>query len=136
ESPTGEDDGIGGWRVQPWEIVDREHDRPVGRERADGVQRPERDRALLRRLPRRLGAKQRDLERVTLWGRQPGEGLAVDVGEEVDEPCEAQLRLRLARPGREQPDPARAGKIDPGLPQRGLPDPGLADEDQGGALSS
>ena len=130
EPPRGEAQGLGGRRVEPLQVVDRDQDRTGGRQRPQTVEHAQRDRPRLRGVGRRLAAQQRDLERPRLRRGQPVEGVRADAVEQVDQRGERQPRLGVAGPRGEDPVPARPRAGDPGLPQGRLADAGRPGDQQ------
>ena len=130
EPPRGEAQGLGGRRVQPLQVVDRDQHRPGCRQRPQPVEHAERDRARLRGVGRGLATQQRDLERLRLRRGQPGERVRADAVEEVDQRGERQPRLGVAGPRGEDLVPARPRAGDPGLPQGRLADAGRPGDQQ------
>ncbi len=76
----------------------------------------------------RLDPQQGDLERPPLRRGERRERLGADRGEQVGEPGEGQLHLRLDRPGHEHEGAAVARARDRLLPDGGLADARLADD--------
>ena len=105
-------------RVEPLHVVDRDQERPAIGQRAQDVEKTERDRPQLGWPTGRLGAQDRDLERSPLRSVQVPELRAVDPVEKIDEPGECQPRRRSVRTRREHPDPAPTRSGDTGLPER------------------
>ena len=128
EPARGEGERVGGRAVEPLDVVDRDEDGLPGGERAEGAQEADRDRRAFGRRPRRRRAKQRDLERVQLRGREPAELGRDDAVEQVDQRRERVLGLGVGGSRREDAKTALARSVDARLPERRLADSGAADE--------
>ena len=117
-------------RVQPLEVVDRDHQRLTVGQSAQDVEQAERDRPQLGWRADRIGTQNGNLERPPLRARQGIELLASDLVEEVDERRKREPRVGAARPRAEHMRPGRTRRDDPGFPERGLAEPGPADQDE------
>ena len=85
---------------------------PVGRERPQHVEEPERDRTRLGRSAGRRGAEQRHVERGRCGAGSAAKAPLADVLEQVGQPGEGELRLGAARTRRQDPQPALPRRVD------------------------
>jgi hypothetical protein len=114
-------------RVEPLDVVDREHDLPGRGQLAEEREHRRSDQAPLRGTVG-LDAEQRDVERVALRARKGGQRLLGDRRHEVGEPGEREPRLRLCRARHEHRGAAPARPPNGLGPERRLADPRLADD--------
>jgi hypothetical protein len=122
EPARGERERLGGGRIEPLHVVDRDEERLVSGQRAQPVQESDGDRLRVRRCTDGLGPQQRDLQRAQLRGRQLCELVRADAVEQVDQRREGEPRLGAARPGGENAQAVLPRNVGPGLPERGLAD--------------
>ncbi len=130
QTPAGELERAGGGSVEPLDVVDGDEHRADGREDAKAAQEGGRDRPVVGRCAVRFLEQERDLQRPPLRRRQPGQRHFEDVAEQIREPGETELCLRLARPGGENREAALLGPLDSLSPEPGLADPRLALEEE------
>ena len=112
-------------------VVDREHDRPLVRQRAEQRQERRPDQPPLGRpLARRL--EHGDLERVPLRRRQLLEETRVELRQQVGQPGERERRLGLRRARGEDERVELARQPHGRFPDCGLADAGLPDDRERG----
>ena len=104
EAAHGEVECVGGRRIEPLDVVDRDQQRLTGSQGAQRVQEAERDRVGLGRRARRLGPQKGHLQRAQLRSRQADELLRLDPVEQVDQ----RRQTRAARRRRSPAPRARA----------------------------
>ena len=113
--------------VEPLRVVDRDDDRPVGRERCEHAGECRRDESCLGRLVRRL-AQQRRGERALLHGWQGAARLVEALADEVRQRGVRKARLRLRRARTQHAVAAPRRVLDAARPQSRLADPRRAGE--------
>jgi hypothetical protein len=130
QPPGNEREHVQRMRVEPLDIVDRDHQRPGPGRAAQHVEEAESDRPHLRWRTDRVGTQDDDIQRPPLRCGQGVELVGADIVEKVDHGREREPRLGTAGPRRENPATASACRSDGGLPERRLADPGSAVERQ------
>jgi hypothetical protein len=131
ETPSGEMENGGRRSVQPLDVVDRDDERTLPRERPNGGQESEDDSPLIGGWPCCLLEEKGNLERVPLGAGKIGEDVIEDVPEEVDQRRIRELRLYLGRTRDENADRV-ASHRDAGSPERRLPDTRFTFDDECG----
>ena len=110
EPAHGEVECVGGRRIEPLDVVDRDQQRLTGGQGAQRVQEAERDRVGLGRRARRLGPQKGHLQRAQLRSRQADELLRLDAVEQVDQRGKREPRVGAARPRREHAASRASGR--------------------------
>ena len=96
QPPEREPECVGGRRVEPLEIVDREHE-PVAGQKLQRAPHRDAERPLVDGLTFCVLDEQRHLERPALWRRQRRQRVVEDVVEQVAEPGVRKAALGLGR---------------------------------------
>ena len=131
ESPLREPQRSCRRRVEPLDVVDRDHYRFTRRELAQHAQEARGDRARLRWSIGRLRPEKRNLQRAALGSGQRRDHVAVDALEKIAQRGEGELSFQLARPRHKHGRSPLARGVDAGLPQRRLSDTRTARENEG-----
>jgi hypothetical protein len=117
-------------RVEPLDVVERDHDRAsLGKRPQDGEQR-EPDRVRIGSLLFWLDQQERDFERTPPDRRQRGRHLVEDRGEQIGESGEGEGGLGLGPSVKEDTREMLRCLFQAGLPEDRLADPRLAGEDK------
>ena len=128
--PQRERQRAGGLAVEPLHVVDREHDRRVGRREQQQRAQADADRGRVGRGVAGGAADQRDLERLALRGRQLVQVIVGEIVGEVAEAREREPRLGLLGDAAQHAVAARLRVGQRRPPDGGLADAGLALDQQ------
>ena len=113
-------------RIEPLDIVDREHERPALAQELQHVAHSHGERAVVDDSARPVFEQERLRERPPPRRRQPGKDVCQRALEEVGQPQAGKTALGLGGPRGEEQVPAFPRVLDTGSPQRRLADPRLA----------
>ena len=130
EAAHDEVECVGGRRIEPLDVVDRDQQRLTGSQGAQRVQEAKRDRVGLGRRALRLGPQKGHHQRSQLRSRQANELLRLNPVEQIDQRGKREPRVGAARPRRQHPPAVHPGELEADLPERGLADSRPAHENE------
>jgi hypothetical protein len=125
EPADREPERVGGGRVEPLDVVDRDDERALLGQRLERAANADAERTRIDRPAGGVLDEQGDFERTPLRCRECGKRLVEHVLEEVGEPSVLEAALGLRRPRDEDARAALPRRIERRTPESGLPDPGL-----------
>ena len=121
-----------GGRIEPLQVVQREHNRLLARQGAEDVDECEADRPRFRRRAVRVGEQQRNLQRTPARRCELVCDVSEDRADQVRQPGEREPGFRLDTAMGQNPRAALPGVLDARLPQERLADPRLAGDNERG----
>jgi hypothetical protein len=119
-------------RVEPLGVVDGDEDGPMLGERAEHVEKRERDRALIRSFRARLPDEQSAFERTPTRAGECSQSFVEPLPEQIGESGERERRLRLGGAAGQDAPELPSGPVNAGMPENRLADTRLARNDQRG----